>query len=270
MRSFARDLSRICREAGRLVLDALRNREGPEAKEGHEVVTSADYGSESLLRVRLESLLPGVPVVGEEGNDPVGEPPYWLVDPLDGTTNFVHGYPVFSISVALVGHEGPEAACVHDPSRKETFLAWKGGGAFLNGRHISCSHTSVLEQALLATGFPYSRTPENLGFEISPLLYFLGRARGIRRSGSAALDLSYVACGRLDGYWEEHLRPWDMAAGVLLVIEAGGIAGAYSGGPWNSRAGGVLAGAPELFPALTAGIARLTGEHIHGGTDRVT
>lgn len=250
--ALAGELSAICAGAGRLVL--ARGVSGRARKAGHEVVTDADLESEIFLRKELTQLTPGVPVIGEEGNDPVGEPPYWLVDPLDGTTNFAHGYPVFSISAALYGAAGLETGCVHDPVRSETFVASRGEGAFLNGERISSSATSEIGQALLATGFPYARTPADLGFDLSPLLYFLGRAQGIRRSGSAALDLSYVACGRLDGYWEQHLRPWDMAAGVLIAGEAGAVVEDYAGGAWTPRAGGILAGAPGLSGELRRGI----------------
>jgi len=252
--ALAGELSAICAGAGRLVL--ARGVSGRARKAGHEVVTDADLQSEILLRKELSQLTPGVPVIGEEGNDPVGEPPYWLVDPLDGTTNFAHGYPVFSISAALYGTAGLETGCVHDPVRGETFVASRGEGAFLNGARISSSATSEIGQALLATGFPYARRPADLGFDLSPLLYFLGRAQGIRRSGSAALDLSYVACGRLDGYWEQHLRPWDMAAGALMLTEAGGRLTGIDGQPFDVRKGQLMASNGPLHERLLEVVRR--------------
>lgn len=250
----SRALSLACEEAGSLLLGMARSRFRVESKGGHELVTEADFASQALLESRLGRLLPGVPFLGEEGFGRVPDPPFWLVDPLDGTNNYAHGYPVWSVSAALVGTGGIEAACVHDPGRGETFTASAGAGAFLNGEPISCSRVAAVENALLATGFPYSRAPGDLGFDMKPLVYFLGRARGIRRSGSAALDLAYVACGRLDGFWEEHLRPWDMAAGVLLVMEAGGIAESYDGSPWSPSSGGIASAGRDFMPLLREGL----------------
>jgi len=254
MKAEGRRLAAICSEAGDLLLRRLMEKPAATRKAGHELVTSADLESEALLRQRLEEMLPGIPTVGEEADDPIPEAPFWLVDPLDGTTNFAHGYPAFAVSVALQDREGPEMGCVRDPSRGETFLALRGSGATLNGAPVRCSKASALDDALLATGFPYSRTPRDLGFDIAPLICFLGLAGGIRRSGSAALDLCGVACGRLDGFWEQHLRPWDMAAGALMVAEAGGIVEDYRGGPWTPLAGGVLAAAAGIARSMRAAI----------------
>lgn len=246
----ARQIAGACREAGALLRRLASVDPEARIKGGHELVTRADFESEELLRARLGAIRPDASFAGEESFDGSIEPPVWLVDPLDGTNNFAHGYPVYSVSAALLEPGGLVAGCVHDPTRRETFVAWRGGGAFLNGRRISSSKSSSLEDALLATGFPYSRTPGNLGFRIEPLIRLLGVARGIRRSGSAALDLCYVSCGRLDGYWEEHLRPWDMAAGVLILREAGGLVEDIDGCAWNPSSGGVIAGAPGVFGAL--------------------
>jgi myo-inositol-1(or 4)-monophosphatase len=251
----ARRIAAACREAGALLRRLSLTDPYARSKGGHELVTRADFESEDLIRERLTAICPEAAFAGEESFEGSIDPPVWLVDPLDGTNNFAHGYPVYSVSAALLASGGLVAGCVHDPTRRETFLAWRGGGALLNGRRISCSGTMLLEDALLATGFPYTRKPDDLGFDINPLLYFLGRVRGIRRSGSAALDLCYVSCGRLDGYWEQHLRPWDMAAGVLVALEAGACVEAYAGGAWTPSAGGVLTGAPGIIDQLRTGVS---------------
>lgn len=247
-------LAEACEEAGRLLLAMSGRDPEPGSKGGHELVTAADLASQALLENRLLKLLAGSSFLGEEGASALPAPPVWIVDPLDGTNNYAHGYPVWSVSAALLGPEGLEAACVHDPTRGETFTASRGGGAFMNGTPLACSRVRTVEDALLATGFPYSRVPGNLGFDLNPFLHFLGRARGLRRSGSAALDLAYVACGRLDGFWEEHLKPWDMAAGALLVCEAGGIAEAFDGSSWTPASEGIAAAGREFMPLLRDGL----------------
>lgn len=251
------DLARRASEvAGTLLMSRFGHRHRIEGKAWREFVTEADLESEECIRSILEAGLPGVPFIGEEGGAaaPREGESCWLVDPLDGTANYAHGYPFFSVSIAFMDETGPAAACVHDPIRGETFTASRGRGAFLSGRRISVSAACCLDESILATGFPYRRSVEDLGFDVAPLMYFLGRARGIRRSGSAALDLSYVACGRLDGFWEEHLRPWDMAAGVLLVQEAGGLALGWGGRRWTVESDGALAAAPGIMDALLAGM----------------
>ncbi len=250
---------RAAEEAGILLMSKFGRQHRIEGKAWREFVTEADLESEDRIRSILGTGLPGVPFIGEEGGAaaPGEGEPCWLVDPLDGTANYAHGYPFFSVSIAFVDERGPAAACVHDPVRGETFTAAREQGSFLSGRRISVSAASCLEESILATGFPYRRSVEDLGFDVAPLLYLLGRVRGIRRSGSAALDLSYVACGRLDGFWEEHLRPWDMAAGVLLVKEAGGLALGWGGRRWTVESGGALAAAPGIMDALLEGMPRV-------------
>jgi len=246
------------REAGELLLRAsaqgLRvSGKGP----GHELVTSADLASQELLHRRLGDLRPDAAFVGEEGwgGPPLPDGPCWIVDPLDGTNNFAHGYPVWSVSIAFREGSGRiSAACVHDPTRSETFRAARGEGAFLNDRRISTTSRATLGACLLATGFPYQRTLDDPGADLGILDYFLRRVQGLRRGGSAALDLAYVASGRLDGFWEERLMPWDMAAGCLLVEEAGGRISACEGGPWSPSSRGVVASGPAIHEALTGGI----------------
>ncbi len=196
-----------------------------------DLVTQADFDVESFIVNSLEKLT-GIRCFAEESHkiEPHADR-FWLVDPLDGTTNFAHRYPVFSISLALLEEGRIKMGVVYDPLRRELFFAEAGRGAYLNNRRIKVSEVSQLSRALLATGFPYDvwSTSENL----KEFSNFLRRVQGIRRSGSAAIDLSYVACGRLDGFWEPGLKPWDMAAGALLVKEAGGRVTDYEGGEFN-------------------------------------
>jgi len=224
-------------------------------KQGHELVTTADRLSEEFLRERLGEIDPSAAFYGEEtSGDSMPPPPLWIVDPLDGTNNYAHGYPAYSVSIAYCGTEGITLGCIRDPLRRETFSASLGGGSRLNGESIRCTSLSSLDSALLATGFPYHRKRDDLGLDLGVLKHFLGRVQGIRRGGSAALDLAYVACGRLDGFWEEHLKPWDMAAGTLLVTEAGGRAAAWEGGEWTRFAQGVTASGPGIHEEMVLGV----------------
>ncbi len=201
-----------------------------EYKGDVDLVTEADRASERLIRERLTAAFPGHGIFGEEGTRDQMESEFrWYVDPLDGTTNFAHGFPVFCVVLGLERRprglakdaDGEMAAAViYDPLRDDMFLAERGKGAFLNGRAIHVSKTASLQEALTATGFPSHKR------HVSPNIHFYQeftlRSHGARRAGSAALDLAYVACGRVDGFWEFHLNPWDTSAGVLLVEEAGG------------------------------------------------
>ena len=164
----------------------------------------------------------------------------WIIDPLDGTVNFAHGFPMFCVSIAFEVEGRLEYGVIYDPLRDELFEAKRGGGAWLNGRPIRVSKTDRLDRALVATGFPYDireRLPETLG----RLGRILGKVQGVRRAGSAALDMCYVACGRFDGFWEENLKPWDTAAGLLLIEEAGGRITTFEGGAYDIYAQNVLA-----------------------------
>ncbi len=254
-------LESACRQAGALLLRFRSTGLRVGEKGGAELVTDADTASEELLETMLAGLSPGVPFVGEEGyGGALPQPPYWIADPLDGTNNFAFDFPFYSVSVAFVDGSGPAFGCTFDPVRNEAFTAERGGGARLNGVPLRCSSSRKLSDVLVATGFPYHRTPDGIDRDLKVLAHFLGRVRGIRRSGSAALDLAYTACGRLGAFWERSLRPWDMAAGVLLVNEAGGVVGAYEGGGWHPGARGVCASGPGLWNALREGIER-------GGTE---
>lgn len=187
-----------------------------------DLVTEVDIAcEEAIIKIISEAYPEHGILTEEEGSANIEAENVWITDPLDGTTNFAHGFPVYCSSVALVAGCEPVAGAVYDPTRDELFTAVKGGGAFLNGSPIKVSGTKELINALLATGFPYSikTTSKNNLKEFGD---FAMRAQALRRPGAAAIDLCYVACGRLDGFWEFHLKPWDISAGALIVTEAGG------------------------------------------------
>lgn len=205
-----------------------------------DLVTEADLAAEEAVRRVLAERCPGVPILAEEGGGAWSAPTRWIVDPLDGTTNFVHGLPHFAVSVALE-HEGRLlAGCVLDVMRGECWSAGRGLGCFLGPRPVTVSATPNLDQALVATGFPYDRR-QRAHVYLRLVEAVMRRAQGIRRAGAAALDLAWVAGGRLDAFWEQGLAPWDLAAGVLLVQEAGGRVSDFEGGPHDIGAGTVLA-----------------------------
>jgi myo-inositol-1(or 4)-monophosphatase len=247
------------REAGELLLDYHgRIDPGQIATKSsvRDLVTEADVQSERLLVDRLRTAFPGHAIESEEevrddpsdGTGPGGEA-RWFLDPLDGTVNFVHGLPVFAVSMGLFVDGRPEVAVVHMPRLGETFTAIRERGAFLNGAPISVSTATELESSLLATGFPYRRgelehdNRENFN-------RFFYDVRGLRRMGSAATDLAFIAAGRYDGYWELHLSPHDVAAGALLVREAGGIVTDADGGEDWLRGGHIVASTPGIHEAI--------------------
>jgi myo-inositol-1(or 4)-monophosphatase len=228
-------MSAIAREAGGLLLGYFEQKLKIEYKGDADLVTVADRASEALIRERISTQFPSHDVLGEEqGLSDQGSEYRWYVDPLDGTTNFAHGYPVWCVSMALERRSGKSArrvaAVVFDPSRDELFSAAQGQGARLNGEPIRVSRIAQLKECLVATGFPSHKRHKN------PNIYFYHhitlRTHGVRRAGSAALDLCYVACGRFDGFWEFNLNPWDTAAGVLIVEEAGGRVSRFDGSPF--------------------------------------
>jgi myo-inositol-1(or 4)-monophosphatase len=236
------EAARIAREAGDLLLEALGGERSIELKGEIDLVTEMDRRSERLITGRLQERFPGTRILAEEGTATGGDGDagLWIVDPLDGTTNYAHGFPVFCVSMALERAGCLELGVVHDPTRGETFSARRGDGARLNDRPLGVSRRGPLGEALLATGFPYDirTSPRN---NLRAFGAMARRARGVRRAGSAALDLAYVAAGRLDGYWEEKISPWDVAAGVLLVLEAGGTVTDYAGRPADIRSRQILA-----------------------------
>jgi myo-inositol-1(or 4)-monophosphatase len=222
----------MAREAGSLLMKHFRQHVKIEYKGAVDLVTVADRESEALILERIRHHFPSHDVIGEEGTRiETGSDYKWYVDPLDGTTNFAHGYPVFCVSLA-VEHRGQRVAgVIYDPTRDEMFVAELGSGARLNDKAIYVSATSNLGECLVGTGFPSKKRHKN------PNIYFYHhltlRTHGVRRAGSAALDLCNVASGRYDGYWEFNLNPWDTAAGVLIVEEAGGKVTDFSGGEFQ-------------------------------------
>jgi len=252
-KSFVNRVSKIAADTGVILLNYCSSGFSVGNKQGMEYITEADMAAEDFLKKELELLLPGSAFIGEESwNGKYPEPPVWIVDPLDGTNNYASGIPFFCVSIALQDSEGISLGCIHDPVHSETFIALRGGGAFLNGKEICASKAQQLSEAIVATGFPYSRTEDDLHFDIGVLTAFLGRVRGLRRCGSAALDLAYTAAGRLGGFWEESLNPWDMAAGVILVREAGGIVTGFREKEWTIRSKGVQCSAPGIWKEFSA------------------
>ena len=223
MEAFVEAATTAARVGGETLKATWRRDKQIEIKSGPvDIVTNVDRVVERGIMELLRSRFPEHGIVAEESPQERTASPYcWYVDPIDGTTNFAHGYPHFAVSVALA-HEGvPVVGVVYDPLREETFCARRGGGATLNDAPLHVSTVSGLEQSLLLTGFPYDRR-ERSAFYLRFYEAFMCRAQGVRRSGSAALDLCYVAAGRAEGFWEWRLQPWDTAAGVLMVEEAGG------------------------------------------------
>jgi myo-inositol-1(or 4)-monophosphatase len=256
--SFLPAMSAIAREAGELLLPYFHRGIKIEYKGDADLVTAADRASETLIRERISKQFPSHDVLGEEqGLNDQGGDYRWYVDPLDGTTNFAHGYPVFCVSMALehraldggTREQGRRiAGVVYDPTRDELFTAAQGGGAHLNGTPIHVSKAAQLKESLVATGFPSHKRHKN------PNIHFYHqitlRTHGVRRAGSAALDLCNVASGRFDGFWEFNLNPWDTAAGVLIVEEAGGKVSRFDGAPFQIDSRETLASNGLVHDAL--------------------
>jgi myo-inositol-1(or 4)-monophosphatase len=230
----------IAREASAVVHDFAGRHIGFELKGEHDLVTAADRASEKLIVERLQAHFPSHSIVAEEGGGHKGSSEFcWYVDPLDGTTNFAHSFPVYNVTLALEQAGELVAGVIADPTRNEIFTAERGSGAFLNGEKIHVSKVNRIEDALVATGFPSRRRHQNVNVHFFYQLSML--SHGVRRPGAAALDLAYVACGRLDMFWEFNLHPWDIAAGVLLIREAGGVCSNMRGAPFDLRGPHILA-----------------------------
>lgn len=236
--------------AGAILTSRFGGERTVEYKGGIDVVTDADKASEVAIIDYLRGAFPDHAVLAEEsGASASGQGYRWIIDPLDGTTNYLHRVPHFSVSIAVEGPEGLLAGVVLDPLRNECFAARRGGGATLNGRHIEVTRKESLDRALLCTGFPYD-VREKPDAPVGLFNRLITRAQGMRRMGSAALDLAYVACGRFDGYFEFGLKAWDLAAGALLITEAGGRIARIDGAPLDLAVGDVLASGPGLYDLL--------------------
>jgi myo-inositol-1(or 4)-monophosphatase len=245
------------RAAGAIQLGKLGKGVEVAHKGAVDLVTEVDLACEETIREILARRAPGTSVLGEEEGLSGGSADRWVVDPLDGTTNFAHGYPVFCVSIAWEEARKPTLGVVYDPSRDELFRAEQGHGARLNDREIRVSAVAELGDAILATGFPYDRATNPRNYH--EFRHLTQQTQGVRRSGSAALDLCYVACGRLDGFWEPGLKPWDLAAGCLLVREAGGQVTGLLGGEFTPYDGDVAASNGSLHDQLLATLAAARG-----------
>jgi myo-inositol-1(or 4)-monophosphatase len=257
MNSFVETAAQIACDAGTLLRYYFERRVSFEMKGDFDLVTEADKASEKLVVERLKESFPEHGIVAEEGggHESATSDYRWYVDPLDGTTNFAHSYPVWNVTLALEKAGELIAGVVFDPTRDELFTAERGSGAFLNGRRIHVSKVALVADSLLCTGFPNHNRSTN------PNIHFFHElamtAHGVRRSGSAAVDLAHVACGRLDGFWEIGLSPWDMAAGILLVEEAGGVCTDMNGGHHHLRSPHVLTDNGSIHEELTSVFASI-------------
>ena len=246
---------KAARRAGQIInrasndLDLLK----VTAKQPNDFVTEVDKAAEAAIIEILQEAYPSYGILAEESGQSAGkggDSDYqWIIDPLDGTTNFIHGLPQYAVSIALAKGNSVEQAVVFDPNRNELFTASKGAGAFLNERRIRVSKRLKLQDALIGTGFPY-RSVEHLDTYIAIFKELCQKTAGQRRPGAASLDLANVACGRYDGFWEFGLSPWDMAAGALLISEAGGLVSDLRGDANYLDTGNLLAGTPTVFAPL--------------------
>ncbi len=237
--------------AGEIIIENWQQPKQIGFKGAIDLVTSVDRDCERRIVELLRRNFPRHSILAEEETETAGgdEDYRWIIDPLDGTTNFVHGYPQFCVSIALEREEETLIGVVYDPLRRECFSAIRGQGATLNGESIRTSTVPELDQALLATGFPYDRR-ENADHYLAYFRAFLTRCQGIRRAGAAALDLCYVASGRLDGFWELKLQPWDSAAGSLIVAEAGGQLSNFAGNDFTIWSNEVMASNGRIHEAM--------------------
>ena len=248
-------LQAACRAAlvGGFIIRELYNKPHTiEMKGVINLVTEADVAAEAAIIASLNEDAPGLDIMAEESageNLKVPSGLVWVIDPLDGTTNFAHGFPYFGVSIALLQDGVPQVGVVYCPMQDELFAACRNSGAWLNGAPIKVTETRFLVEALVATGFPYD-IHKNLDTVLQQMRAILPKVRDIRRAGAAAVDLAYLACGRLDGFWEMDLQPWDTAAGWLLVTEAGGVVTDYSGQEFSPFIPEILAANRPLHPLL--------------------
>ncbi len=243
------------RKAGSFISRALERVDTlqVDSKGYNDFVSEVDRRAEQEIIQIIHKAYPHHAILAEESGEHGDNDAVWIIDPLDGTTNFLHGFPQFAVSIALRHNGRMEVGVVYDPLRDELFTAVRGSGAQLNDRRIRVSKAKGLDGTLIGTGFPF-RDQTYIDAYLGMFKALLPRTAGIRRAGSAALDLAYVAAGRLDGFWEIGLKPWDMAAGILLIQEAGGVVGDLRGGADFFTNGNVVTGNPRVFEALIAAV----------------
>lgn len=250
---------RAARSAGNVIMRHLENVESIQFsnKDKNDFVSQVDLEAEAVIIETLRKAYPDYGFLAEESGLQEGKSDYqWIIDPLDGTTNFRHGFPQFSVSIALAKNGQLINGVVYDPVRQELFTAAKGEGAYLDNRRIRVSKQRGLDEALLGTGFPFADM-DYVDVYLATFKALMTKTAGIRRPGSAALDLAYVACGRIDGFWEMNLKPWDLAAGALLIKEAGGLVGDFGGGEQYLANGNIIAGNAKVFKELLQTIGPL-------------
>jgi myo-inositol-1(or 4)-monophosphatase len=243
---------RAARRAGSIINRAALDGSPLEvqSKRANDYVTQIDRAAEAAIIEVVRKSYPDHGILAEESGASAGETEYrWIIDPLDGTTNFIHGFPQYCVSIGVEHRGALTHAVIYDPVKNELFTASKGRGAFLNDRRVRVSKCMRLQEALVGTGFPFKEV-SRLDLYTRQLTKFMQTSAGVRRAGAAALDLAYVACGRLDAFWELGLSPWDMAAGVLMIQEAGGLVGDLAGETGFMESGDICAGTPKLFPLL--------------------
>ena len=242
---------RAARSAGNVIIRNLGKLDtlAIHTKDRNDFVTEVDQQAEREIIYTLRKAFPDHGILAEESGLREGDENQWIIDPLDGTTNFLHGFPQFAVSIAMRHKGRMEHGVIYDPLRQELFTASRGAGAMLNDRRIRVTKRKTLEGSLLGTGFPF-KSQHHLETYLDMFRALFPQTAGIRRAGSAALDLAYVASGRLDGFWEIGLNIWDMAAGVLLIQEAGGLSSDFSGGHNHLESGNIVAGNPKLFAEI--------------------
>jgi myo-inositol-1(or 4)-monophosphatase len=250
---------KAARRAGSIINRAALDRTKLEihSKRANDFVTQVDRSAEAAIIEIIRQAFPDHAILGEEsgafegkGASAAGKDQYrWIIDPLDGTTNFIHGFPQYCVSIALQHRGAIEHGVIYDPSKNELFTASKGSGAYLDDRRIRVTRCASLKEALVGTGFPFKEM-SRLDLYFRQLREVMQNSTGVRRAGAAALDLAYVAAGRMDAFWEMGLSPWDMAAGALMVQEAGGLVGDLSGDAGWLENGDIAAATPKVFPQL--------------------
>lgn len=243
---------RAARAAGNTIIRAVDRLETVQIsqKRPNDFVTEVDQQAERDIIAIIQKAYPSHGILGEEGGEIAGDDYLWIIDPIDGTRNFIHGFPHFAISIGVSYKGKMEHGVIYDPVRQELFTATRGKGAHLNERRIRVSKRSNMSECMLGTGFPYRRSQECITAYSNAIQEILPICGDVRRAGAATLDLAYVACGRLDGFWEMSLKPWDIAAGSLLIKEAGGLVSDFAGGEDYLNTGNIIAGNPKVLKFL--------------------